>query len=260
MTTTADRAVPPAPRVGVTIPQYSRGALLRIWGAATVPMAVLAWVVAPILADELSGPGPLAQALLLCLTAGLVWQFVLVVVLVAREQGTLRWRVVREALWLRAPRSPRTGRSGGRLWWLVVPLVIGFGLHELVPMLPHDLSRDFGEFLGSTDGESLLRGAWGWFGVIVALFLFNTVLGEELLFRGFLLPRMNGAFGRADWAANGLLFAAYHLHVPWVIPATLLDTFVLSYPAKRYRSALLAITVHSVQSVFLTLAVLTLVL
>jgi hypothetical protein len=30
------------------------------------------------------------------------------------------------------------------------------------------------------------------------LWVFNTVLGEEL-FRGFLLPRMNGAFGRGDW-------------------------------------------------------------
>lgn len=30
------------------------------------------------------------------------------------------------------------------------------------------------------------------------MFLFNTALGEELLFRGYLLPRMNGAFGRGD--------------------------------------------------------------
>ena len=38
--------------------------------------------------------------------------------------------------------------------------------------------------------------------LILVMFLFNTVLGEELLFRGFFLPRMNGAFGRGDWAAN----------------------------------------------------------
>jgi hypothetical protein len=40
-----------------------------------------------------------------------------------------------------------------------------------------------------------------------------------------------------DWVANGLLFDVYHLHVPSVIPATLLDTFILAYPTKRYRSA-----------------------
>ena len=35
-----------------------------------------------------------------------------------------------------------------------------------------------------------MHGAWGWFALNVMLFVFNTVLGEELLFRGFLLPRM----------------------------------------------------------------------
>ena len=33
----------------------------------------------------------------------------------------------------------------------------------------------------------LFAGSWGWFSLAVALFLFNTVFGEGLLFRGFLL-------------------------------------------------------------------------
>jgi len=61
--------------------------------------------------------------------------------------------------------------------------------------------------------------------------------------------------------ANGVLFAAYHLHVPWVIPETLLaDTLIVDYPAKRYRSAWIGIVVHSGQSVVLAIIVLTLVL
>ena len=100
----------------------------------------------------------------------------------------------------------------------------------------------------------------GWFALIAALAVFNTVLGEELLFRGYLLPRMNGVFGRRDWLANGVLFAVYHLHMPWAIPGALLDTFVISYPSKRYRSALIGIVVHSAQSVVLVGLVLALVL
>ena len=65
-------------------------------------------------------------------------------------------------------------------------------------------SRDF---LDSDAGEDFFSGAWGWFAVIVVLAVFNTVLGEELLFRGLLLPRMQGVFGRWDWVANGVLFA-----------------------------------------------------
>jgi membrane protease YdiL (CAAX protease family) len=202
----------------------------------------------------------MAKSLLLVLTAGLAWQFILVAVLVGREQGTLRWSTLREALWLRAPRSPRTGRRGGRLWLIVIPLTVAFAAESFIRALPHPDERNMGAFLESAAGQDFLHGAWGWFGLVVALGLFNTVLGEELLFRGFLLPRMNGAFGRRDWFANGILFAAYHLHAPWIIPVTLLDTFILAYPTKRYRSAWIGIAVHSVQTVFVTLLVLALVL
>ncbi len=54
-----------------------------------------------------------------------------------------------------------------------------------------------------------------------------------------------------DWVANGVLFALY-LHVPWVIPQAPLDTFIVAYPSKRYRSALIGIIVHSSQSVVFT--------
>src|SRR4051812_31827213 len=68
-----------------------------VWAAAALPMALLAWVIAPAIADHLSGPSALSCALIVTLTAGLVWQFVLVLGLVRREQGTLRWSVVRDA-------------------------------------------------------------------------------------------------------------------------------------------------------------------
>lgn len=45
--------------------------------------------------------------------------------LVRVEQGSLRWSVVRSALWLRAPMDPNTGRRGGRVWWWVLPTSSG---------------------------------------------------------------------------------------------------------------------------------------
>ena len=204
----------------------------------------------------------MVKALLLCITVGLIWQFVLVVILIWREQRTLRWSSIRDALWLRSPRSPRSGRRGGRVWLVVIPLLVAYAaVPFVVPSPPSPEARDFGLFLESDTGQSFMSGNWLWFGLLVVLWVFNTVLGEELLFRGFLLPRMNGAFGRGDWVANGVLFAAYHLHVPWAIPETLIaDTLIVSYPAKRYRSAWIGIVVHSGQSVVLAIIVLTLVL
>jgi uncharacterized protein len=238
--------------------QYSLAEILAVWAAAAIPMGVLAWVIAPWLRDQLGGDDPFAQALLICITAGLIWQFVLVLILTRRELGGLQWSRVRDALWLRAPRDPKTGRVGGRVWWWVLPFVVLFAL-EAALVIPGPSVRDFGDFLDSDRGEDFFRGAWGWFAVVVVLVVFNTVLGEELLFRGLLLPRMRGVFGRGDWVANGAIFAIYHLHTPWVIPTSLVDIFALAYPSRRFQSAWMGIIVHSVQSVVVIIVVLALV-
>lgn len=250
-----------SPPRSTTIRQLTLPGVVGVWAAAALPMAVLAWVIAPLLASGWNAPSALAQSLILLLTGGLVWQFVLVAFLVFTEQRSLRWAVVREALWLRAPRNPKTGRRGGRMWLIVPVFVIAFFAVELIPFeVPPVAGRDFGEFLGSADGAALLHGSWAWLAILLAFFVFNTVLGEELLFRGYFLPRMNGIFGSKDWVANGILFAVYHLHVPWVIPIALLDTFILSLPSRRYQSALIGIVTHSSQSLVLFTLVLMLFL
>jgi CAAX protease family protein len=239
--------------------QYSLGEILAVWAAAAVPMGALAWIVAPWLRDQLGGDEPLAQSLLILLTLGLIWQFVLVLILVRRELGGLQWSRVRDALWLRSPRDPNSGRVGGRVWWWLLLFIFIFGLEQALPAIPGPSVRDFGDFLDTDRGEDFFRGAWGWYAVLVVLAVFNTVLGEELLFRGLLLPRMKGAFGKYDWVANGVLFATYHLHQPWDIPTALVDIFALSYPSRRFQSAWMGIIVHSAQSVVILIVVLALV-
>jgi membrane protease YdiL (CAAX protease family) len=236
------------------ISQYTPAQILGVWAAAALPMGVLAWAGAPLLARAFDGATASARALILALTLGQLWQLALVLLLVRREQGTLRWSVVRKALWLQAPVSPRSGRRGGRLWWVLVPFTLLFAAEELIPLAPHPASHDFAAFLDSAAGHALLSGGPLWPATVLVLMVLNTVLGEELLFRGLLLPRMSGAFGRWDWVANGALFAAYHLHQPWSIPGALVDTVALAYPARRYRSAVLSIITHSTQTLFFAAA------
>ena len=240
--------------------QLSGRGIAGVWAAAALPMAAGSWLIAPRLADQLQPLG-LVKALVLTLAAGLVWQFVLVVALVGREQGTLRWSAVASALRLQAPRSPATGRTGGRLWLLTLPLLLAFAVESLVlPGLPVPDSRNLDLLLATDQARAWLDGNWAWYAVVLVMVVFNTVLGEELLFRGYLLPRMEGRFGRWAWLGNGVAFAAYHLHVPWVIPSVLLDSFVLAWPSHRYRSTWLGIIVHSSQSVFFAIIFLLLVL
>jgi membrane protease YdiL (CAAX protease family) len=253
------------------IPQYSVGKTLLVWAAAAVPMGLLGWVVAPALARGADQPGMVRLAVL---TVGLIWQFVLVLILLYRETGSLRWSTIGPRLWLQQPRSPRTGAVDRRLWWWLIPLLLLTVVYELqitgiierlwvtlFPALAEPPAFSMAGFLGTADGRAQLVGAWGFFALFLVNAVLNTVVGEELLFRGLLLPRMTGAFGRWSWVVNGLLFGLYHFHQPWGMAASAIEgMFLLAYASKRFQSAWFGIIIHSGQSVFFTIIILGLVL
>jgi membrane protease YdiL (CAAX protease family) len=171
-----------------------------------------------------------------------------VLVLALRERARTR-ASLRELLWLRPPTS--TSRRGGRLWLWVLVYAAGLAALDMLPFgLTGPADRDFGRFLGSAVGQQTFHHAWDLYALVAVELTFNTVLGEELLFRGLLLPRMRGTFGRGDWLVNGLLFGFYHLHEPWVIPNAIVTGFLCAYPTRRFRSAWMGIATHSVESVF----------
>jgi hypothetical protein len=106
-------------------------------------------------------------------------------------------------LWLRAPRDPKTGRVGGKVWWWVLPFVVLSGVVNSLPIDPRGPApRDLPNLLDTDRAEDFFSGAWGWFGLLVAVALLAPVI-EELLFRGLLLPRMRDVFGRRDFVASG---------------------------------------------------------
>jgi len=243
------------------IRQYSLPQILKIWAAATGPMAILAWLVAPWLGDRIGGSEPLVKALLICFNAGLIWMIVLTMILVRREQGGLGWARVRDALWLRAPQDQKTRRVGGKLWWWVLPFaLLSAGINSL-PIDPiGPMPRDLPEFIGTDRASHFFQGSWGWF-ALTAMVALLAPLAEEVFFRGLLLPRMRAVFGKGDWIANGAIFTVYHLHQPWSMPATLLDgIFAQAYPAKRFRSIWIGIVSHTVPSFVIIGVLLTLVL
>jgi hypothetical protein len=116
-------------------------------------MAVLAWLVASLLGTILGGEEAFIKALVLCITAGLIWRFVLTLLLTRLEQRTLRWSRVRNALWLLSPRDPRSGRVGGRVWLWVIPFFLLFFIWESFGFdISGPSNRDFALFL-DTNGE-----------------------------------------------------------------------------------------------------------
>ncbi len=253
----------------INIPQYSLGKILAVWAAAAIPMGVLGWVVAPALADDPAKPGFERLAVL---TIGLIWQFILVAFLIYKENGNLRWATLKERLWLNGPRSPKTGAGSRRLWLWLIPLIALTAIYEmqlggyvsriwtsLFPFFEEPAGWAFGSFLESPAGRAQMVGAWDILALFAISAIFNTVLGEEMLFRGLLLPRMNKVFGKWDWVVNGLLFGLYHIHQPWGI-FSIGGLLFFAFPTKRFRCAWFGIIAHSGQSIFFLFLILGLVL
>jgi membrane protease YdiL (CAAX protease family) len=206
------------------------------------------------------------------LTVGLIWQFVLAMLIVYREEGTIRLSTINRRLWLNHPISPATGETRKALWWWLIPLFLLVAVLEsaMRPLLVNLWVTVFPFFaepkgydasvLFSPELRSQWVGAWNLLGLSVVLTLFNTFLGEELLFRGVLLPKMEGVFGKWDWVANGVMFAFYHLHQPWGILADIPADLVFAFSGKRFRTIWFPIILHSGQSVLLLFLILGLVL
>ncbi|MCP4141478.1 MAG: CPBP family intramembrane metalloprotease [Chloroflexi bacterium] len=253
--------------------QYSLGKILSIWALAAIPMGIIGWVITPALSV---GKDPLAAAStrIWALTVGLIWQFILTMIIVRREEGDLRWAAIQRRLWLNAPLDPKTGEAQPKLWWWVVPGIVLFAISGIVlspilgsiwtsifPFFAEPPSFAFGSILESPEIQAQLVGNWSFVIMMVLLSVFNTFLGEELLFRGVLLPKMNGIFGKWDWVANGLLFTLYHIHQPWGFLSGLLESiFFFALPVKRFRSTWMAIIIHSGQNIFFLFLILGLVL
>jgi CAAX protease family protein len=204
----------------------------------------------------------------------LIWQFVLCMIIVRQEAGNLRWTTIKRRLRLTAPQDLTTGERRGRLWLWVIPFIFGIVVWEIVlgpyatrfwtallPFVAEPPSHSLNAVFGSREVLGRLVGAWWFFGLFVVNAIFNTVVREELLFRGVLLPRMKGVFGRWSWLANGVLFGFYHIHQPSSMLANAISgALLVAFPSWRFRSTWLGIVVHSVQSVWFAFLILGVVL
>ena len=254
--------------------QYSLAKILGIWALAAAPMGILNWIVFPLVAPDFeSDPFGFGITLLVLLALGLVWLFVLSMIIVRREEGDLRWATVKRRLRLNAPREPATGQPRARLWLWVVPFLVAVAVVQVVlasrienvwvsvfPFLAEPAGYSSDALFESQEILARLEGAWWFFALYVIFAVFNSILGEEFLFRGVLLPKMEGVFGRGSWMANGILFGFYHVHQPWGILNSVLTGLLYSFPAYRYRSTWMSIILHSAQNVFLAFLVLGVVL
>jgi membrane protease YdiL (CAAX protease family) len=231
--------------------QYGFVKILAVWLAAAFPFNLLIVWIVPALAAATGASEAVLFWLLLPLNAA--WLIGLSLWILRREEGTLHWGKIGRRIWMDGAKQETAG-SGclflGRIPLGViaayVALVLGLAIPMVVPMILY--STPFPSFTNLTEaGSPELAGWWGWLVLVAAGWLVNTFAAEELLFRGVLLPRMKGAFGRFDGLANGILYGLYYLASPLLIPFRFLTGLTAALLAGGLRSNRKAIWIRSAE-------------
>jgi len=149
----------------------------------------------------------------------------------------------------------RLGRLDRATWGWTVALVVWLVLW--LPIFPfnaavqnafsgvhfYDQPAAYTTFMNSlSDGQTHIFGqpfTWGFFFYyLFGLFVFN-ILGEELWWRGYVLPRQELAFGARTWILHGVLWAAFHAfyHTTLgVFLSYLPTTLAISFVAQRTKN------------------------
>jgi membrane protease YdiL (CAAX protease family) len=169
----------------------------------------------------------------------------------------------------------RLERPDGRTWrWTAALVVVAI---VLLPVLPvtgwlqaplqgvhlYDPPAGYSAFMnGLTDGQTHIFGrpfTWGLFLYFLGgLFVFN-ILGEELWWRGYILPRQELAFGRTTWVLHGVLWTLFHAFYHYnlgILVSYLPITLATAFVAQRTRSTWPGIIGHLVSNLGIPLLML----
>lgn len=123
-------------------------------------------------------------------------------------------------------------------------LNIAYGAFSQASLALFDLSPSAGVIASVSDTlDQSVQGRWEIVFLFVLVLFFNVV-GEELWWRGIILPRQELAHGRWTWIAHGLLWTAFHVFKWWDLAGLLPVCLVIAYVSQRTRNNWPALIAH----------------
>ncbi len=93
-----------------------------------------------------------------------------------------------------------------------------------------------------------IAGNWRVVILYFIMFFFNIV-GEELWWRGYLLPRQEVTHGRYAWVWHGLLWTAFHIHKWWDLIGLLAVCLPIAFVSQRTKNNWPAFIAHALFNV-----------
>jgi hypothetical protein len=77
-----------------------------------------------------------------------------------------------------------------------------------------------------------VRYSW-WVAIAYSVVMMLRAFGDELWFRGYVLPRQELASGKTAWLLNGVLYALFYAFMPWDLARILPSCLAIPYIAQK---------------------------
>ena len=123
-------------------------------------------------------------------------------------------------------------------------LNIAYGVFSQAGIALFDLSATAGTISSVSDVlDGSVQGRWEIVFLFVMVLVFN-VAGEELWWRGIILPRQELTYGRWTWIIHGLLWTAFHVFKWWDLLGLLPVCLIIAYISQRTRNNWPALIAH----------------
>jgi membrane protease YdiL (CAAX protease family) len=195
---------------------------------------------------------------LAALTVPLALMFAAALIFYHRVDG---WPLTREAFAARM-RYPRL-RLSDVLWGVgiaILGMALGFGvfsqiaqflIHRGLIPLPAGLSAlDNPNIEMSVDvlkkiAGGQIRGQWAILLLYFVQYFFN-IAGEELWWRGYILPRQQLVFGRFTWLVHGLFWACFHVFKWWDIITLIPICLLIAYTSQKRQNNWAGLIAHAI--------------
>ena len=165
--------------------------------------------------------------------------FILAIVLMKMDGYSLDWTTIFKRL-----RIKKVTKSD---WlWIVLGLLVTFSIVGVIifmlVVLPLGINISELKEISPIEAQQLMGNERFFLVLLPFLFFFNYV-GEEILWRGYILPRQEVSYGKYAWVINGVLHGVFHLPFGMLthiiaIPIYLLIPFI-TYKTKNTTTAII---------------------
>jgi membrane protease YdiL (CAAX protease family) len=193
--------------------------------------------------------------LLLVIVLGTGAELVAGLILLHREGYPLRISALRDRICWRWPKGWKAWMLAGVVFMLGMSLSMMMGrVNHVLASVPgfvppewwHAASNPKVQVNSANDvfPDTTLKGNFLFVLLYFIIGLVFNIFGEEIYYRGFLLPRMRGVFGKWDWVANGVLFTLKHVYQRWLYPGILVGGLSFAFAAGPLGSLPLAMAYH----------------